>query len=71
MLTVVKGFAAVWFSLLGKSNFKALGCTIVEVTIKKMSNRKTMSVIEDILNEASILVLRFKAIKGEILKNKY
>ena len=38
-----------------------LGKTIVEVIIKKMSNRKMTSVIDAMLNVASILCLRFSA----------
>lgn len=34
----------------------------VDVTKKKMSNKKTMSVIDDIENELSTLVVRFIAI---------
>ena len=35
--------------LLGSNNFKALGLIKVEVTIKKISNKNTMSVMDDIL----------------------
>jgi len=50
-------FSNVFALLLGKSSFKALGLTSVEVSIKKMSNRKTMSVMEDILKLALTLFL--------------
>ena len=38
----------------------ALGVTMVEVIIKNISNRNTRSVMDDMLNEGSILFLRFK-----------
>ena len=50
-------FSNVFALLLGKSNFKALGLTSVEVSIKKISNRKTISVMEDILKLALTLFL--------------
>ena len=59
---VVIGFAAVWLLLCGSNNFKAFGAIKVEVTIKKISNRKTMSVIDDMLNAAFTLFLFFSAI---------
>jgi len=41
----------------GKSSFKAFGLTSVEVSIKKISNKKTISVIEDILKFGLTLFL--------------
>jgi hypothetical protein len=38
-----------------------LGAIKVEVTIKKISNRNTMSVMDDMLNAAFTLFLRFSA----------
>ena len=58
----VIGFAAVWLLLCGNSNFNAFGATNVEVTIKNMSNRNTISVIDDILKAAFTLFLLFSAI---------
>jgi len=40
--------------------------TKVDVIRKNKSSKKTMSVIEDIENDASDLVLRFMAITGSI-----
>lgn len=54
METDVCGFADVWFLLCGKTSFSALGCTSVEVSMKKMRSRKMMSVIDDMLNDALI-----------------
>ncbi len=59
---VVMGFAEVWLLLCGSSNFKAFGATSVEVTIKNISNKNTMSVIDDMLNSALTLFLRFNDI---------
>jgi len=50
-------FSNVFALLLGKSNFKALGLTRVEVSIKKISNKKTISVIDDILKLGVTLFL--------------
>ena len=55
-------FSNVFALLLGKSNFKALGLTRVEVSIKKISNKKTMSVMEDILKLALTLFLLLNTI---------
>jgi hypothetical protein len=49
MLTVVIALAGVWLLLCGKSNFNALGATSVEDTMKKISSRNTISVIDDML----------------------
>ncbi len=46
----------------GNFKFKAFGLTNVEVRMKKMSNRKMMSVKEDILNSALTLFLLFNPI---------
>jgi hypothetical protein len=42
--------------LWGSNSLRALGCTKVEVIIKKMSNRNTKSVIDDMLNSELILL---------------
>lgn len=49
METTAEGWLEVWFVLLGRSRRKALGLIRVEVTMKNMSKRNTMSVIEDML----------------------
>jgi hypothetical protein len=51
MLTI--GFAATWFVLFGNSSLSAFGFTSVDVTRKNTSSKKTMSVIEDMLNDGS------------------
>jgi hypothetical protein len=56
------GFAEVWLLLCGNNNFKAFGATNVEVTMKNMSSKNTISVIDDILNSAFTLFLRFNDI---------
>ena len=38
----------------------ALGVTMVEVIMKNINSKNTRSVIDDMLNEDSILVLRFR-----------
>lgn len=50
-------FANVLLELLGNKSLSALGLTNVEVNIKKINNRKTMSVIEDMLKFALTLFL--------------
>ena len=60
MLT--SGFDATWLLLLGRSSLRALGLTRVDVMRKNISNKKIMSVIDDILNEGSTFALRLKAI---------
>ena len=57
MDTVVMGVAAVWLLLWGKSSFSALGAIRVEVIIKKINRRKTISVIPYMANETLILFL--------------
>lgn len=52
------GFAAAWLLLLGSTNLIALGVTTVEVIIKKMSNKNTKSVIDDMLN-VGLTLFRF------------
>jgi hypothetical protein len=56
MDTLVMALAEVWLLLCGRSNFNALGLTSVEVIMKKISNRKTRSVMDDMLNDALILL---------------
>jgi len=59
MLTETNGlFARVWFLLCGNNSFNALGDISVLVTMKKINNRNTMSVIDDMLNPDSILFRR-------------
>jgi hypothetical protein len=56
------GLADVWLLLWGNNSFNALGFMSVEVTMKKMSNRNTMSVIDDMLKLGLTFDPRFKAI---------
>ena len=58
------GLADTWLLLCGSSSLRALGWMSVEVTMKKMSSRKTMSVIDDMLKLASTFDLRLSAIAG-------
>ena len=62
MDTVVIGFADTWLLLVGKSSFSAFGWIIVDVIIKKISNRNTMSVMDDMLNCGLTLFLDVIAI---------
>ena len=55
-------FAKVLLSLLGRSNFKAFGLTKVEVNIKNINNKNTMSVIDDMLKLGETLFLVLIAI---------
>ena len=55
-------FSSVFALLFGKSNFKALGLTRVEVSIKNIKRRNTISVIDDILKFGFTLFLPFKFI---------
>ena len=61
MDTLAVAFAATCPVLLGNSSFSAFGFINVEVTRKNINNRKTMSVIDDIENDASTCVLLFMA----------
>ena len=61
-MTLVSGFAEVCCFPCGRSTLMALGDTMVDVIMKKMSNRKMMSVIEAMLNVAAMWVFRFSAI---------
>ena len=58
METLTIGFEEIWFVLFGNRSLRALGLTRVEVTKKKINNRKTMSVMEDMLNEGLTFDLR-------------
>lgn len=49
--------ASVLLELEGSNNFRAFGLTKVDVSIKKMSNKKTMSVMEDMLKFGLTLFL--------------
>ena len=55
-------FSRVLALLLGNKSFKALGLTRVEVSIKKINNKKTISVIEDMLKFGVTLFLLLNAI---------
>ena len=57
MDTLTVAFAETWPVLLGSRSFSALGLMSVEVTRKKISSRNTMSVIDDIENPESTLVV--------------
>ena len=46
----------------GNNNFNAFGLTRVDVSIKKIKSKNTMSVIEDILKSALTLFLFLNAI---------
>ena len=50
-------FSNVLALLLGSNNFRAFGLTRVEVSIKKIRSKKTISVIDDILKSALTLFL--------------
>ncbi|MFT6199809.1 MAG: hypothetical protein ACJAQ2_001586, partial [Vicingaceae bacterium] len=58
--------ASVLLELLGSNNFKAFGLTRVEVNIKNISSKKTMSVIEDMLKLGLTLFLERKAIISQV-----
>lgn len=62
MLTLTVAFAETCPVLFGRRSFSAFGLTSVEVTRKKISNRNTMSVIEDIDISDSDFVVLFIAI---------
>lgn len=57
--------------LMGKSMSRAWGATEVTVSMKKMSNRKTMSVIEDMLNWGSIWCLVLSFIGFVVLRHSW
>ena len=59
MMTLVKGFAEVCCFPCGSSTLIALGDTMVDVIIKKISSRKIRSVMDAILKLGDILALRF------------
>ena len=54
-------FSNVLALLLGRRSFSALGLTSVDVSIKNISNKKTISVIDDILKLGLTLFLLLKA----------
>ena len=62
MDTLTEAFVDIWLVLLGSSSLRALGLMSVDVTRKNISSRNTMSVIEDIENAGSALVLLLMAI---------
>jgi hypothetical protein len=51
----------------GSFKFRAFGATKLEVNMKKINNKKIMSVIDDMLNSAFILFLFFILIKNQLL----
>jgi hypothetical protein len=55
-------FSSVFDLLFGRRSFRALGLTKVEVSIKKIKSKKTMSVIEDMLKFGVTLFLLLNAI---------
>ena len=55
-------FSRVFDLLFGRRSFRALGLTKVEVSIKKIKSKKTMSVIEDMLKFGVTLFLLLNAI---------
>ena len=61
-LVYMFGVVSVLALLFGRSNFSALGLTRVDVSMKKINNKKTISVIEDILKFALTLFLLLNAI---------
>ena len=61
MVTDTDCFPVVLLVLLGKSTFSALGLIKVDVIMKKISNRNTMSVMEAMLKLTEILFLEFNA----------
>ena len=60
--TVVMGLAVVWCLLCGSKSFRALGAMRVDVIMKKISNKNTMSVMPDMLNWTDTLFLEVSAI---------
>jgi len=52
--------------LVGRFTGKPDGVTKLEVSIKKINRRNIMSVMEDILNPASILFFDFRSISGAL-----
>jgi hypothetical protein len=59
MMTLVKGFAEVCCFPCGNNTLIALGDTMVDVIIKKISSRKIRSVMDAMLKLGDILTLRF------------
>jgi hypothetical protein len=55
--TLTVAFADTWPVLFGSRSFRAFGLMRVEVTRKKIRSRNTMSVIDDIENPESTLVV--------------
>ncbi len=66
MDTTTIGLSDVWFVLWGNSNLRALGLINVDETIKKINNRNTMSVMDDMLKFGLILLLRLIAMTGNL-----
>ena len=66
METDVCGLADVWFLLCGSISLSALGWTSVDVSMKNMSNRNMMSVIEDMLKAELTLLLLLRAISANL-----
>jgi hypothetical protein len=55
-------FSKVFALLLGNNSFNAFGLTKVEVSMKNINSKKTMSVMEDMLKFALTLFLLLNAI---------
>ena len=62
MLTTSTGLAWVWLLLSGRVTFSAVGTIRVEVSMKNISSRKTMSVIPDMAKFLLVLFLDSSAI---------
>ena len=55
-IEIVYCFSRVFDLLFGRRSLRALGLTKVEVSIKKIKSKKTMSVIEDMLKFESYFI---------------
>ena len=63
MPTTVTGLSEVWFVLLGSNSRRAFGLMSVDEIMKNNSNRKKMSVMDDMLKFGLILLLRWMAMR--------
>ena len=59
---MILAFVAVFAELCGRLTFMSLGDDIVDAIMKNSNNRNIISVMDDMLNEASDLFLLFSAI---------
>ena len=57
----VTAFTSVWLLLSGSKSFKALGAISVDEIMKNNNSRKTISVIDAMLDSRAIVLLRFSA----------